>query len=548
MAQTCEVLLTEANAALERGAWSEARQAFEAALAEEHSPEALFGLATATWWLGDMPRVVAQLEDAYAGFHKRPEPAYAAATAIRLAFHHGLHLGNAAAAAGWASRARRLVQAHQLDSLEGELMLTSSCLAIDPVQAASLAEQALEIGRRTRDPDLELCALGQLGASLVEQGRVSEGCALLDEAMAACLGGEPQRIDTVAFTSCVTMVSCARCADFERATQWLRATERFAERHGSPFHRVECRVVLGHLLIAKGDWARAEETLKATLEMSRSVLPNHYAEALLALAELRLLQGRPEEARRLLSGIANARDSAAVLAALELQQGNCALAAALIERRLETIGAESLEGGRLLELLGEAELCLGRPEPAALRGGGLAQLGTSLGCKVLAARGYRLRGRAAPAGDAEGRRDLDRALRSFSELGMPYEAARTRLFLAEALRAVQPELARTEARLALSSFEELGAVAAADASAALLRALGAPVHRGGRGERAVDALTKREREVLVLLGEGCSNPEIAKRLFVSRKTVEHHVAHILEKLGLKNRAEAAAEAVRVSLR
>jgi DNA-binding CsgD family transcriptional regulator len=75
-----------------------------------------------------------------------------------------------------------------------------------------------------------------------------------------------------------------------------------------------------------------------------------------------------------------------------------------------------------------------------------------------------------------------------------------------------------------------------------LRRLGAP---GRAWPKQYGALTKRETEVLSLLAAGCSNAEIAERLFISPRTAEHHVAHILSKLDLRSRAEAAAYAVRV---
>ncbi|MCL6443220.1 MAG: response regulator transcription factor [Alicyclobacillus sp.] len=65
--------------------------------------------------------------------------------------------------------------------------------------------------------------------------------------------------------------------------------------------------------------------------------------------------------------------------------------------------------------------------------------------------------------------------------------------------------------------------------------------------RSVTELTEREREVLQYLSAGASNKEIAKALFISENTVRNHVRHILEKLHLSNRAQAAAYAVRNGL-
>lgn len=100
-------------------------------------------------------------------------------------------------------------------------------------------------------------------------------------------------------------------------------------------------------------------------------------------------------------------------------------------------------------------------------------------------------------------------------------------------------IAIAEARSALAAFNQLGAAAGADATAALLRSLGAT---GRTGPKHVSVLTKREREVLRLIGFGLSNPEIARRLVIRRKTAAHHVSSVLAKLGPRNRAEAVAYA------
>ncbi|HKP90933.1 MAG TPA: helix-turn-helix transcriptional regulator, partial [Thermoleophilaceae bacterium] len=85
----------------------------------------------------------------------------------------------------------------------------------------------------------------------------------------------------------------------------------------------------------------------------------------------------------------------------------------------------------------------------------------------------------------------------------------------------------------------------ADRAAALLRELGASGRSAARGER--DELTAREREVLRLVVAGLSNAQIADELVIAPKTAEHHVSHVLAKLGVRSRAEAAAHAVREGL-
>lgn len=535
--------VAEGQRSLEAGDWAAAERAFRAALGEEASAEALLGLAAALWWRGEVHESVSYRERAYAEFRRRPDPERAVRIALDLCIHYRANVGNRAASDGWLSRARRLVEELDLEGSQGWLQLHEAGNMDDPAAAEELAHHTRELARRAGDLDLELHALAQIGSGLVKQGRVKQGLAYLDEAMAGSLGGEGGSFDTVVFTSCNMISSCASCAEFERALQWVRAADRFTERYGCPFLYVYCRTLYASVLIATGDWEQADAELDTARGLSRDALPPIHGLALATLAELRLAQGRLEEAERLVEGFAGRGPAAPVLAAIQLTRGEPAQAATTAGRALAEAGSDRLEGARLAELLGEAELEQGDVEAAADRGRELAELGARLGCETLRAHGERLMGHALAAqGTATAREHLELALSIFGRLGMPLQGARTRLLLAKAVREADPKLATAEADAALAAFEALGAGSDADRAASLLRELGVKAARAG--PRGIGTLTKREREVLALLAEGLSNPEIAERLVVSRKTVEHHVARVLSKLGVRSRTEAAAEAVR----
>ena len=109
----------------------------------------------------------------------------------------------------------------------------------------------------------------------------------------------------------------------------------------------------------------------------------------------------------------------------------------------------------------------------------------------------------------------------------------------------------TEAELgALELYDRLGAAPASALVRRRLRAAGSRhIPRGPRPKTRSNAagLTPRQAEVAQLLVEGLGNPEIAARLFLSPRTVEHHVSAVLAKLGAADRDEAARKAGRLGL-
>jgi DNA-binding CsgD family transcriptional regulator len=130
---------------------------------------------------------------------------------------------------------------------------------------------------------------------------------------------------------------------------------------------------------------------------------------------------------------------------------------------------------------------------------------------------------------------------AWERLGRTYDAALTRIVSS-------PDA--VELRAALAVLDDLGARATAAAARRRMRKLGmTAIPRGPRAatQAAPAGLTAREQEVLALLSEGLPDREISRQLFISERTVNHHVSAVLSKIGVSSRTAAAREAARIGI-
>jgi DNA-binding CsgD family transcriptional regulator len=542
MAELATEPLAVGKAALAAGDWAAARTAYETALHECDAPAAHEGLARALWWIDGPARAISERIHAYSGYrHSGDDPA-AAHVALWIAHEYEVGLTNPAAAGGWLTRAAGLLEHLPENADHARLELVRGERAGDPLRAGRHAKAALEIARRLGDPDLEITALGRLGLAEVRVGAVESGMSRLDEAMAAALGGEAAELETLGELCCDLIAACDQAGDVDRLRQWNRLLGEATHERGELPVMSFCGCCSAEALIAGGRLEDAERDLARALQVAdRSGRRGRCVDPRARLADLLVRQGRFEEAEQLLPGADGDGWTVRARAELHLARGEPTAAVIVLERRLRQIGPDSLLAVTVLDLLVQARLAEGDLEAAAEAARALEALSASAEIDRVTAYAERAQGRVLSGARADGGLErLEHAIAIFSRLGMDLEVGRTRLDLARGLREVDRGAAIAEGRSAMSALHAARANYERDIAAALLRELGDESRPFVTSQ--VQDLTRREVEVLRLLGQGLTNAEIAGRLFVSIKTAGNHVSNILMKLGLRNRAQAAAVA------
>jgi ATP/maltotriose-dependent transcriptional regulator MalT len=381
-------------------------------------------------------------------------------------------------------------------------------------EAIEWGERALELARALDHEDTLMHALVNVGSARLMRGS-AEGRAQLEDTLRFAL--ERRAYDHAARALLNLAEISVDWRDVERAGGYLEEAIRFCtDRDLDPY--ALC-VIGGRAVfrLLRGDWPAAIEDAERVLRHPR-VPPVDRIPALVTLALIRARRGDPSvwpllDEARVLAEPTGELHRIGIVAAARAE-------AAWLEGRLRDVAAE---------VRAAYELARARENPWAL--GELASwlwragepLPEEVGASCAEPYALELRG------------EVRRAAEAWEGLGFPFERA--------VVLSRGEDLA--EAQEALRMLHGLGARRAAEVVAGELRARGVRglprgPHSGTRRNPA--NLTRRQLGVLALVAEGLTNLEIAERLFIAPKTVEHHISAILDKLDARSRVEAAVRA------
>ena len=431
-------------------------------------------LAEAAWWIGRIDDCIRTRERAYAKYFDAGQLRLAAGVAMSVAEDH-FHRLSHAVGRGWLQRGERHLAVLPESAEHGWLARVQAMHALegdrDLEEAWALTQRAIEIAHAHGDRDLQILALQDSGRILVSQGRVTEGMAAIDEAMAAATTGQlgPRTSGRV---FCNMMSTCEKLADYRRAIEWNEAARDWCVPHAQSGYPGICQVHHAQLLRLRGSWEEAEaEALHASRKLE-DFLSDAASQAYYELGEIRLRMGDLEGAEEFFGrGHELGCDPLPGLAMLRLAQGDTESARSLLDRALSDPLLSSLERARLLPAQAEVALACGAAETSRAVANELASIADAYGSPALVARAAFARGlvELGNAQPLEAATHFRRAWKLSRDSELPYEAARARVMLAQAYRASgDKEDARLELRAAAGAFQRLGAAEDARRVIALL--------------------------------------------------------------------------------
>ena len=452
-----------------------------------------------------------------------------------------LNRGELARGSGWVHRGQRLLLDSDIDCVElGYLGYADSLRRVvegDVDGAVAGFSEATVIGDRFSCT--ELAALGRVGQGrcLIASGETAAGMALLDEALSVISAAEvsPTVIGDV---YCTAIEGCQEVFDVRRAREWTAALTRWCSSQPElVLYQGQCLVHRAELLLFGGMWSQAvAEAQRACDVLSRP--RNHPAlgSAYYVRAELHRVRGEFPEAEKSYQRASEwGREPQPGLAQLWLDQGKVGAAVSAIRQAVAGTEEDPVARATLLGPLVEISLAAGDVAAARQAADELADFAVPNLPVVTAMAAYA--NGAVLIGEGQPRSSLPvlrRAWTSWTELGAPYQAARARVAIGMAQRALGNEQgAARELAAARSELERLGVHSIA------LGFLNQTASDAGGAEHR---LTSREAQVLRLLATGVSNKKISARLFISEKTTATHVSNILRKLGVRSRSAATAYA------
>lgn len=550
--------LTAGQRALDVGDWPEAQRAFERALANEETPEALEGLGLAAWWLDLAEVVFDSRERAYRAYRSRGDVVAAARVAVWIAWDSAAFRGEEGVAKGWLQRARRLLDGQGDSPAHAFLAARAAIFTLlddgDPEAAEALAVEAIRVGQAIGAIDYEMVGRSVRGFALVTTGRVTEGLRELDEVSAAILADELSDRVLIALAGCYLIGACDRIRDHGRAAQWCDRVKEHSRRWGlKPLFAV-CRTQYASVCMWRGAWEEAERELTSACTELAICRPGMTTDGLARLGELRRRQGRLDEAASLFDRCAAHPIASLGRAALALDRGDERTAAELAERHLRRLPARNrTERAAALELLIRARAVAGSTDAVAQARPALDELreiaAAAQTSPLLASASLAGGVLALAAGEVDtARRELEDAVDLFDRSGAPFEAACARLHLASALEKLgRDQAAIAEVDRAVDALTPLDARLVIASAQAMRDRLAASPPVAATALRAGTGLTSRELEVLRLISTGLSNQAIAERLCISEHTVHRHVANTLAKLDVPSRSAAVAHAARLGL-